>query len=66
VCVWQAFAFSERTHPGPEVYVIVRVGRLGAPEPTYIVYTDPHQALSLGRLQCVSEIYLQRNPASPV
>lgn len=64
--VWQAFAFSERTHLGPDMYVIVRVLRLGASDPTYVVYTDPHRALFLGRLQCASDVYLLRNPACPV
>jgi hypothetical protein len=58
----QAFMFTERPQLGPDMYVIVRVMRLGTPEPTHKVYADPHRALYLGRLQCVSPVSLQRNP----
>jgi len=65
VRMWQAFAFSERTHLGTDMYVIVCVLRIGTSEPIHLVYLDPHRALFLGRLQCVSDIFLLRNPACP-
>ena len=57
----QALAFSERTHLGPDMYVIVRVSRIGMPEPSYMVYPDPHRGLFMGHLQYACDIYLQRN-----
>jgi hypothetical protein len=60
--VLQAFMFTERPQLGPDMYVIVRVMRLGTPEPTHRVYADPHRSWYLGRLQCVSPMFLQRNP----
>ena len=66
MCVWQAYAFSERAHLGADMYVIVRVLRIGWPEPIHLVYPDPHRALFLGRLQYVSDVYLLRNPECPI
>jgi hypothetical protein len=43
------------------MYVIVRVSRIGEPEPSYMVYVDPYRALSMGRLQYASDVYLQCN-----
>jgi len=48
------------------MYVIVRVLRIGWPEPIHLVYPDPHRALFLGRLQYVSDVYLLRNPECPI
>jgi hypothetical protein len=58
--------FTERTQVVPDdMYVIVRVSRLGTGKPTYAVYMDPLRSLYSGYLQC-SDIHLRRNPASPV
>jgi hypothetical protein len=43
------------------MYVIVRVSRIGMPEPSYMIYPDPHRGLFMGHLQYASDIYLQRN-----
>jgi hypothetical protein len=67
VCVFLfiGIAFTERPQLGPDIYVIVRVMRLGTPEPTHRVYQDPHRAFYLGRLLCASDVFLQRNALSP-
>lgn len=61
----QAIAFTERfieSGPAnPDLYVILRVGGIGTPEPSYMVYADPHRALFFGYLRCASDVYLQRN-----
>ncbi|KAI9442850.1 hypothetical protein BJY52DRAFT_1317510 [Lactarius psammicola] len=57
-----ASRFSERAEVGTDMYVVVRVSRIGMPEPSYMVYADPHRALFYGHLQYASpDIYLQRN-----
>ncbi|KAI9443898.1 hypothetical protein H4582DRAFT_2071449 [Lactarius indigo] len=57
-----ASRFSERAEIGTDIYVVVRVSRIGMPEPSYMVYADPHRALFYGHLQYASpDIYLQRN-----
>ncbi|KAH8981074.1 hypothetical protein EDB92DRAFT_1805391 [Lactarius akahatsu] len=57
-----ASRFSERADVGTDMYVVVRVSRIGMPEPSYMVYADPHRALFYGHLQYASpDIYLQRN-----
>jgi hypothetical protein len=43
------------------MYVIVRVSRIGMPEPSYMVYVDPHRALFLGHLQYAADVLLQRS-----
>ncbi|KAH9046334.1 hypothetical protein EDB83DRAFT_2227590 [Lactarius deliciosus] len=57
-----ASRFSERAEVGTDMYVVVRVSRIGMPEPSYRIYADPHRALFYGYLQYASpDIYLQRN-----
>lgn len=56
-----ASRFSERAEVGTDMYVVVRVSRIGMPEPSYMVYADPHRALFYGHLQYAFDIYLQRN-----
>jgi hypothetical protein len=62
----QAFALSERTHLGPDMYVIARVSRVGSPQPQCMVYLDPHRALFVGRLQYAADVFLQRSTDSRV
>jgi len=56
-----ASRFSERAEVGTDIYVVVRVSRIGMPEPSYMVYADPHRALFYGLLQYVNDVFLQRN-----
>jgi hypothetical protein len=60
----QAFSLSERTHLGPDMYVIARVSRVGSPQPQCMVYLDPHRALFVGRLQYATDVYLHRSTDS--
>lgn len=57
----QASRFSERADVGTDIYVIVRVSRIGMPEPSYMVYADPHRSLFYGQLQYAYDVYLRRN-----
>ena len=57
----QASRFSERADVGTDIYVVVRVSRIGMPEPSYMVYADPHRALFYGHLQYAYDVFLQRN-----
>jgi hypothetical protein len=56
-----ALRFSERAIIGTDIYVIVRVSRIGQTNPVYMVYTDPHRALFYGHLKYVYDVYLQSN-----
>jgi hypothetical protein len=56
-----ASRFSERAIIGTDIYVVVRVSRIGQTDPAYMVYADPHRALFYGHLQHVYDVYLQRN-----
>jgi hypothetical protein len=58
---WQALAFAERNHLREDMYVIARVWGIGTPEPKFLPYLDPHQALISGYLQYASDVYLQRS-----
>jgi hypothetical protein len=57
----QASRFSERVEVGADIYVVMRVSRIGMPEPSYMVYADPHRALFYGHLQYAHDVYLQHN-----
>ena len=59
--VGQASRFSERTDVGTDIYVVVCISCIGMPEPSYMVYTDPHRALFYGHLQYAHDVFLQRN-----
>ena len=57
----QASRFSERVEIGTDIYVVVRVLRIGMPEPSYMVYADPHRSLFYGHLQYAHDAFLQYN-----
>ena len=59
--VAQASTFSERTDVGTDIYVVVCISCTSMPEPSYMVYTDPHRALFYGHLQYAHDVFLQRN-----
>ncbi|KAI9435206.1 hypothetical protein F5148DRAFT_989928 [Russula earlei] len=56
----RASAFAERFQLGADMYVIVRVSRIGSPEPLFAYYLDPHRSLFSGFLQYATDVYLQR------
>ncbi|KAF8267008.1 hypothetical protein EI94DRAFT_1731509 [Lactarius quietus] len=56
-----AARFTEKAEVGTDIYVVVRVSRIGQTEPSTNAYPDPYRMLIYGQLLYCHDVYLQRN-----